>query len=207
MCLTLCDPVDCSQAPGKNTRVGCFCKNTGVGPFCRGPSQPRDRTWVFLHCRQILYQLSHHGSSITREKKSDKSLERRILQNSWPAVPPRCQGHQNEGKSEEPSQPRRGRSKETRRIHNVIYVMGCLGGVLEGHQGKPEEIGIGSEVGLIGMLLSWLWQTSTRSYALCPPDSALVFLQSHRHMAPKGTLPTLAVLCSEPSGDACLTKV
>src|SRR5574337_505661 len=31
-------------------------------PFSRRSSQPRDRTQVSLHCRQILYQLSHKGS-------------------------------------------------------------------------------------------------------------------------------------------------
>ena len=31
-------------------------------PFSRESSQPRDRTQVYLHCRQILYQLSHKGS-------------------------------------------------------------------------------------------------------------------------------------------------
>ena len=30
-------------------------------PFSRGSSQPRDRTFL-LHCRQILYQLSHKES-------------------------------------------------------------------------------------------------------------------------------------------------
>ena len=30
--------------------------------FSRGSSPPRDRTWVYLHCRQILYHLSYHGS-------------------------------------------------------------------------------------------------------------------------------------------------
>ena len=38
-------------------------QNTGLG-ISRGSSQPRDRTevWGLLHCRQILYQLSHKGS-------------------------------------------------------------------------------------------------------------------------------------------------
>ena len=31
-------------------------------PFSRGSAQTRDRTQVSLHCRQILYQLSHKGS-------------------------------------------------------------------------------------------------------------------------------------------------
>ena len=32
--------------------------------FSRGSSQPRDRTWVFLHCRKILHCLSHQGSPL-----------------------------------------------------------------------------------------------------------------------------------------------
>ena len=31
-------------------------------PFSRGSSQPRDRTQVYLQCRQILYHLSYVGS-------------------------------------------------------------------------------------------------------------------------------------------------
>ena len=30
-------------------------------PFSRGSSRPRDQTWGLLHCRQILYHLSHKG--------------------------------------------------------------------------------------------------------------------------------------------------
>ena len=32
--------------------------------FSRGSSQPRDRTWVYLHCRQMLYPLSHQDTYI-----------------------------------------------------------------------------------------------------------------------------------------------
>ena len=38
------------------------------------------------------------------------------------------------------------------------------------------------------------------------PDCALVLLQSHPHMAAKGTLSTHAILCLEPSCDGCLTQ-
>ena len=31
-------------------------------PSSRGSSQPRDQTWVSLHCRQIFYCLSCQGS-------------------------------------------------------------------------------------------------------------------------------------------------
>ena len=62
-CLTLCDPMDCSppgssvhgDSPGKNTGVGCHAlfqgtfQNQGLNPH-------------LLHCRWILYCLSHQGS-------------------------------------------------------------------------------------------------------------------------------------------------
>ena len=61
-CPTLCDPVDCSppgfsvhgDSPGKNTRVDCHALLQGIFPT-QG-SNP-----VLLHCRWILYQLSHKG--------------------------------------------------------------------------------------------------------------------------------------------------
>ena len=61
-CPTLCDPVDCSppgssgyrDSPGKNTGVGCHAPLQGLFPT-QG-SNPG-----LLHCRQILYQLSHQG--------------------------------------------------------------------------------------------------------------------------------------------------
>ena len=62
-CLTLCDPVDCSplgssvpwDSPGKNTRVGCHFLLQGI--FRTQGSNPG-----LLHCRQMLYHLSHQGS-------------------------------------------------------------------------------------------------------------------------------------------------
>ena len=63
LCLTLCDPVDCSppgssvhgDSPGKNTGVGCHALLQGIFPT-QG-SNPG-----LQHCRQILYHLSHQGS-------------------------------------------------------------------------------------------------------------------------------------------------
>ena len=60
---SLCDPMDCSppgfsvhgDSPGKNTRVGCHVLLKGIFPT-QG-SNPG-----LLHCRQILYCLSHQGS-------------------------------------------------------------------------------------------------------------------------------------------------
>ena len=65
LCLTLCDPVDCSplgssvlgDSPGQNTGAGSCSLLQGIFPT-QGwdPSLP--------HCRQILYHLSHQGSPI-----------------------------------------------------------------------------------------------------------------------------------------------
>ena len=63
-CLTLCDPMECSppdfsvheDSPGRNTGVGCNGLLHGIFPI-QG-SNPS-----LLHCRQIIYHLSHQGSS------------------------------------------------------------------------------------------------------------------------------------------------
>ena len=52
LCLTFCNPFGIFQA--RILKWVAF-------PFSRGSSQPRDRTHI-LHCRWILYQLSHMGS-------------------------------------------------------------------------------------------------------------------------------------------------
>ena len=59
-CLTLWDPMDCSppvssvhrDSPGKNTAVGCHALLQGIFPTQGSNSG-------LLHCRQILYYLSH----------------------------------------------------------------------------------------------------------------------------------------------------
>ena len=61
--LTFCDPKDCSppgssvhgDSPGKNTGMGCHALLQGI--FSTQGLNPD-----FLHCRQILYWLSHQGS-------------------------------------------------------------------------------------------------------------------------------------------------
>ena len=63
LCLTLCNPMDCSPPcssvhgifPGKNTGVGSLSLLQGIFPT-QG-SNPG-----LLHCRHIVYQLSHQGS-------------------------------------------------------------------------------------------------------------------------------------------------
>ena len=63
LCLTLCDPVDCSppgssvhgiDSPGKNTRVGCHFLLQGI-------FLTQESNLGLLHCRQILYRLSYEG--------------------------------------------------------------------------------------------------------------------------------------------------
>ena len=59
-CLTLCDPMDCIVHGILQARILEWVA------FSRGSSQPRDWTQVsnpgLMHCRWILYQLSHKGS-------------------------------------------------------------------------------------------------------------------------------------------------
>ena len=63
LCPTLCDPMDCSSpgssvhgdSPGKNIGVGCHALLRGI--FLTKGWKPG-----LLHCRWILYQLSHQGS-------------------------------------------------------------------------------------------------------------------------------------------------
>ena len=62
LCPTHCNPMDCSlpgssvhgDSPGKKTRVGIRALLQGIAPS-QG-SNPG-----LLHCRRILYQLSHQG--------------------------------------------------------------------------------------------------------------------------------------------------
>ena len=59
LCLTLCDPMDCSlpgsfspwNFPGKSTGVGCHCLLQGIFPN-------QGSNLGLLHCRQTLYHLS-----------------------------------------------------------------------------------------------------------------------------------------------------
>ena len=74
LCLTLCDPMDCSlpgffvygASPGKKTGVGCHALLQGIFPTqILNPG--------LLYCRQILYHLSHQGSpknTVTSENLS-----------------------------------------------------------------------------------------------------------------------------------------
>ena len=78
--LTLCKPMDCSlphssvhgDSPGKNTGVDCHTLFQGIFPT-------QELNWSFLHCRQILYQLSYQGSPIQWLSYSN-SLQQTVLQ-------------------------------------------------------------------------------------------------------------------------------
>ena len=67
LCSTLCDPMDCNlpgssdhgASPGKNTGAGCHSLLQGIFPT-QGWNQG------LLHCRWILYQLSHQGIQVIR---------------------------------------------------------------------------------------------------------------------------------------------
>ena len=76
-CLILCDPMDCSppgssvhgDSPGKNTGVGCHALLQGIFPT-QG-SNPG-----LLHCRWILYRLSHQESP--KEQNWDLHFEQTL---------------------------------------------------------------------------------------------------------------------------------
>ena len=63
LCLTLCDPMDCGppgssvhrDSPGKNIGMGCHALLQGIFPT-------QGLNPGLLHCRQILYCLSHQGN-------------------------------------------------------------------------------------------------------------------------------------------------
>ena len=59
-CLTLCNPMDCSP-PGSSVHGDSPVKNTGVGSYAllQGIVPTQGSNPGVLHCRQILYHLSH----------------------------------------------------------------------------------------------------------------------------------------------------
>ena len=69
-CPTLCDPMDCSppgcsvhgDSPGKDTGVSCHALLQGIFPI-------QGLNPGLLHCRQILYQLSHQRTNLYSYKK------------------------------------------------------------------------------------------------------------------------------------------
>ena len=59
-CPTLWDPMDCSP-PGSSVHgiLQARILEWVAIPFSRGSSWPKDQTWVSVHCRWVLYCLSH----------------------------------------------------------------------------------------------------------------------------------------------------
>ena len=87
LCPTLCDPVDCIPPgssvhgifPGKDTGVGCHCLLQGIFPT-------QGSNLGLLHCRQILYHLSHQGSHQDTNVVFNSSkdwVETRVLSRGW----------------------------------------------------------------------------------------------------------------------------
>ena len=70
-CLTLYDPMDCSQpgSPDHGILQARILEWAAI-PFSGGSSWPTDGTCIFLHCRQILYHLSHQGSPYCHAKNN-----------------------------------------------------------------------------------------------------------------------------------------
>ena len=63
LCLTLCHPMDCTlPGPSVHGILQARILEWAVIPFSRWSKQPRDLNPGLLHCRQILYHLSHQGS-------------------------------------------------------------------------------------------------------------------------------------------------
>ena len=82
LCLTLCNPTDCSppdsavheDSPGKNTGVGCHAFLQGIFP-----TQGWDpRLLCLLHCKQILYLLSHQGSFIHHHPFNNREISCKV---------------------------------------------------------------------------------------------------------------------------------
>ena len=75
-CLTLCYPMDCMMpgssspwnSPGNSTGVGCHSLLQGIFPT-------QESNLGLLHCREILYHLSHQGSQKTDGSESIVSFE------------------------------------------------------------------------------------------------------------------------------------
>ena len=64
LCPTVCDPMDCSL-PGSSVHgiLQARILEWVAIPFLRGSSQPRSRTQVYPHSKQILYCMSHKGGN------------------------------------------------------------------------------------------------------------------------------------------------
>ena len=67
LCLTFCNPMDCSlQGSSLHGILQARILKWVAMPSSRGSYQPMDLTPGLLHCRKILYCLSHQGSPNTK---------------------------------------------------------------------------------------------------------------------------------------------
>ena len=87
LCLTLCDPMDCSlprssihfpdkstgDFPGKSTGVGCHFLLQRIFPT-------QGSNLGLPHCRQTLYHLSHQGSQLKKKKGGQEWVK---IYNIW----------------------------------------------------------------------------------------------------------------------------
>ena len=90
-CPTLCNPMDCSP-PGSSVHGGSPGKTIGVGwhSLHQGIFPTQGLNPGLLHCRQILYQLSHQGirgiqegrGRESRPEHSDSATTKHLLFNS-----------------------------------------------------------------------------------------------------------------------------
>ena len=79
--VSLCYPMDYSP-PGSSVHgiLQARILESVAIPFSRGSSWPRDWTWLgLLHCRQILYCLSHQGSLILTWGRKNISKQLQII--------------------------------------------------------------------------------------------------------------------------------
>ena len=60
-----CDPMDCNLPDSSVRGISQARILEWVAiSFSRGSSPPRDRTWVYSYCRQILYHLNYPGKAL-----------------------------------------------------------------------------------------------------------------------------------------------
>ena len=79
-CPTVCDPMDCSL-PGSSVHgiLQARILEWAAIPFSRGSSQPQGWNLGLLHCRQILYCLSHQKGKTCTAELIEFSADRSVL--------------------------------------------------------------------------------------------------------------------------------